>query len=241
MPAIAFAAPLLPGKTETDRLAMQSCWHGERKAAYEDARRRAGITRESVWIQATRQGDLAFVYLEADDLGAAFTLIGTSDEPFDRWFRDLHGLSLEEGFPPPSKSWTWTRTAHKHGSVPRHTSRPTTARWQNQPNRSERFAVMISHGDAHRTLRIERSIAATPETAWELIADITRMGDWSPETTSAEWTGPSNGPAAGARLKGTNQMGSKKWRSGCVVTACVPGERFAFDVKTGPLKVAGWA
>jgi hypothetical protein len=94
-------------KTETDRLAMQSCWHGERKAAYEDARRRAGITRESVWIRATAQGDLAIVYLEADDLGAAFKLIGRSDEPFDRWFRDhvrdVHGLSLEEGFPPPEQ------------------------------------------------------------------------------------------------------------------------------------------
>ena len=107
MPAIAFAAALLPGKTETDRLAMQSCWHGERKAAYQDARRRAGITREAVWIQPTPQGDLAIVYLEADDLGAAFKLLGTSDESFDCWFRDhvrdVHGLSLEEGFPPPEQ------------------------------------------------------------------------------------------------------------------------------------------
>ena len=47
------------------------------------------------------------IYLEADDLGAAFKLIGTSDEPFDRWFRDhvrdVHGLSLEQGFPPPEQ------------------------------------------------------------------------------------------------------------------------------------------
>ena len=107
MPAIAFAAPLLPGKTETDRLAMQSCWRGDRQAAYQDARRRAGITRESVWIQLTAHGDLAIVYLKADDLGAAFKLIGTSDEPFDRWFRDhvrdVHGLSLEAGFPLPEQ------------------------------------------------------------------------------------------------------------------------------------------
>ena len=31
MPAIALAVPLLPGKTGADRLAMQSCRHGERK------------------------------------------------------------------------------------------------------------------------------------------------------------------------------------------------------------------
>ena len=107
MPAIAFAAPLLPGKTEPDRLAMASCWHGERQAAYEDSRRRAGITKEAVWIQATPAGDLAVVYLQADDLGAAFKLLGSSDEPFDRWFRDhirdVHGISLEDGFPPPEQ------------------------------------------------------------------------------------------------------------------------------------------
>jgi uncharacterized protein YndB with AHSA1/START domain len=100
---------------------------------------------------------------------------------------------------------------------------------------------MINESDTHRTLRVERPITATPEAAWELIADITRMGDWSPETTGAEWTGESNGPAPGARFKGTNQKGSKKWRSDCVVTACAPGKRFAFDVKAGPFKVARWA
>ena len=27
---------------------------------------------------------------------------------------------------------------------------------------------------------------------------------------------------------------SKKWRPDCIVTACEPGKRFAFDVKAGP-------
>jgi uncharacterized protein YndB with AHSA1/START domain len=102
------------------------------------------------------------------------------------------------------------------------------------------MCVMAGHSDTPRTVRVERSIGATPEAAWELIADITRMGDWSPETTSAGWAKGSNGPAAGARFKGINQMGSKKWRSDCIVTACEPGKRFAFDVKAGPFKVAGW-
>jgi hypothetical protein len=66
------------------------------------------------------------------------------------------------------------------------------------------------------------------------------MGDWSPETTSAEWTSGAGGTAVGARFKGTNQMGSKKWRSDCIVTACEPGRRFAFNVKAGPFQVAGW-
>ncbi|QBR91488.1 hypothetical protein [Nocardioides euryhalodurans] len=105
MPSLAFAIPVLPGKTDADREAMGSCWRGERRAAYEDARRRAGVTKEAVWIQATPNGDLAVVYLEADDLEAAFNTIGESGEPFDQWFRDhvedVHGISLADGLPTP--------------------------------------------------------------------------------------------------------------------------------------------
>lgn len=107
MPSVGFVAPLLPGKTEDDREAMTSCWHGERRAAHEASRRRHGISREAVWIQGTPNGEVVVVYLEAAELGTAFKGIGTSDEPFDRWFRehlrDVHGLALEDGFPPPEQ------------------------------------------------------------------------------------------------------------------------------------------
>jgi hypothetical protein len=99
----------------------------------------------------------------------------------------------------------------------------------------------VSSRDTTRRLGVERAVAATPTVVWNLVADITRMGQWSPETTSAAWTGGSAGPALGARFTGTNQMGSKKWTSSCTVTACEPGRRFAFDVAVGPFKVAGWA
>lgn len=91
------------------------------------------------------------------------------------------------------------------------------------------------------TIRIQRGTSATPEEAWALIADITRMGDWSPETTSAVWRGGATGPALRARFRGTNQMGSKKWSSNGTVTACEPGRRFAFHVSIGPFSVADWA
>ena len=48
-----------------------------------------------------RGGDLAVDYLEANDLATAFTILATSPEPFDRWFRNhvrhVHGAVLEEG------------------------------------------------------------------------------------------------------------------------------------------------
>lgn len=47
MECIAFAAPLLPGKTEADLAAMASVSSGERRTDHEASRTRAGIKRES--------------------------------------------------------------------------------------------------------------------------------------------------------------------------------------------------
>lgn len=102
MQSVAFAVPLLPGQTDANRTALASCWTGARKEAFEDARRRAGIIREAVWIQPDPGGDVAVIYVEADDLAAAFTMLGTSAEPFDRWFRDhavqVRGMAWEQRF-----------------------------------------------------------------------------------------------------------------------------------------------
>lgn len=107
MQSIAFAAPILPGRTEDDREAMRSCSHGARKSEHQSSRERHGIRREAVWLQPTPAGDVAVVYLEADDLQTAFAGLGSSQEPFDRWFREMareiHGIDLEQGFPPPEQ------------------------------------------------------------------------------------------------------------------------------------------
>ena len=107
MQSVAFAVPILPGRTDDDREAMRSCVEGERRAAYESSRARHGIRREAVWIQPTPAGDVAVVYLEADDLPTAFAGLGSSEDEFDRWFRDMtravHGINLQDGFPPPEQ------------------------------------------------------------------------------------------------------------------------------------------
>jgi hypothetical protein len=107
MQTIGFIAPLLPGKTEADRSAMISCWRGERQNAYEVSRRRLGINREAIYIQQTPIGDVAVVYWEADDIEAVFKGMATSDDAHDVWFRDhvrqVHGINVEDGFPPPEQ------------------------------------------------------------------------------------------------------------------------------------------
>ena len=105
MQSLAFAVLLRPDQTEASVEALTSCWLGARREAFHDARRRAGIVREAVWIQSASGGDLAIVYVEADDLDIALTILGTSPEPFDSWFRDhahhVHGIAWEEGFTAP--------------------------------------------------------------------------------------------------------------------------------------------
>ena len=105
--SVAFTIPLLPDMTEVDRSAMQSCWHGDRHDDHRSSRRRLGISRESVWIQPTSEGDVVVILLEAEDLGAALAGVGTSDLPFDKWFRQhclhVHGIDLAAGFPPPEQ------------------------------------------------------------------------------------------------------------------------------------------
>ena len=90
------------------------------------------------------------------------------------------------------------------------------------------------------TVQVDRTIAAPPEKVWSLISDVTRMGEWSPETTSCEWVGGATGPAVGAKFKGRNTVGNKSWTTTCVVTDSTPGQAFGFLVKVGPLDIARW-
>jgi uncharacterized protein YndB with AHSA1/START domain len=74
------------------------------------------------------------------------------------------------------------------------------------------------------SLRIE----APPEKVYEVVSDVTRMGEWSPETTSAEWMDGATGPAVGARFRGRNRSKLARWSTTPRVTAAEPGREFAF-------------
>ncbi len=69
-----------------------------------------------------------------------------------------------------------------------------------------------------------------PQRVWAMVADVTRMGEWSPETERAEWVEGADGPAVGARFKGYNRRGRSRWVTTCQVIAAEPGRRFAFVV-----------
>lgn len=78
-------------------------------------------------------------------------------------------------------------------------------------------------------------MAAPADRVWDLVSDVTRVGEFSPETFEAEWLDGAGGPAVGARFRGhvrRNGRGPVYWTV-CTVTACDPGREFAFAV-AGP-------
>lgn len=75
-----------------------------------------------------------------------------------------------------------------------------------------------------------RTVAADPSTVYALVADVTRMGEWSPETVSAEWLDGATAAVAGARFAGRNELGSLRWTTKPVVLEAESGRRFAFKV-----------
>ena len=50
---------------------------------------------------------------------------------------------------------------------------------------------MTVHG-MHREASIE--INASPEAVYDLVSDLPRMGEWSPENIGGEWQGRRQGP-----------------------------------------------
>ena len=71
-------------------------------------------------------------------------------------------------------------------------------------------------------------ISAPPEKVYDLVSDVTRMGEWSPETVKCEWIDGATGPAVGARFKGSNKRGLFRWSTKPEVVAANPGREFAF-------------
>ena len=82
-------------------------------------------------------------------------------------------------------------------------------------------------------------IDADATLVYDLIADVSSVGSFSPEATGAL--------GAGARLEvgdtfwGTNRRGPWIWATHCRVTRAERGAGFAFDVDFGPFPLSSWA
>jgi hypothetical protein len=80
------------------------------------------------------------------------------------------------------------------------------------------------------TQRVSQDIAASPEVVWELVSDITRIGDWSTECYRCEWDA-GQVPGLGATFTGHNRFGDKEWSNQSTIVEWVRSERVAWEVR----------
>ena len=78
-------------------------------------------------------------------------------------------------------------------------------------------------------------VSATPEDLYDMVADVTRMGEWSPICKACWWdegAGPEvgAGPQVGAWFSGRNELPERTWETRSEVVAADRGREFAFIV-----------
>ncbi len=111
MPEIAFAAPILPGKTEDfKRFATEALV--ARRQEHDDYVRRFHLTKELGWIQQTPQGHMLIVYFESSDPIRSNREFAESKHPYDLWFKQqlqtITGVDFNQPVPvPPQLAFDW--------------------------------------------------------------------------------------------------------------------------------------
>ena len=81
------------------------------------------------------------------------------------------------------------------------------------------------------TASADEVVAARPELVWDLVADVTRVGGWSPECIRAVWLDEPGQPQPGARFTGHNRLPNGfEYEVTCVVTEADRPRAFAWVV-----------
>jgi hypothetical protein len=88
---------------------------------------------------------------------------------------------------------------------------------------------------------VTKEIPTSADQLWAMVADLPRMGEWSPENDGGAWIGGATGPGVGAKFKGRNHHGSRRWSTIATVVDCEPGSRFSFRVSVLGLSVSDWS
>ncbi len=89
-------------------------------------------------------------------------------------------------------------------------------------------------------VEVTTTIEASPDAVYALVADLSRMGEWSPETTGITWLGGASEPRPGARFRGANRNGARRWSTICTIVTAEPGRELTWDSSLFGRPVARW-
>jgi hypothetical protein len=84
-------------------------------------------------------------------------------------------------------------------------------------------------------------IDAPVDLVYGLISDVPRMSEWTAECEGNAWLAGDTGPRTGARFRGYNRRGWRRWSTTATVVAAEPGHLFAFRVTSFGMPVSVWA
>jgi uncharacterized protein YndB with AHSA1/START domain len=65
-------------------------------------------------------------------------------------------------------------------------------------------------------------VEATPQQVWEVLSDVTRVGEWSHECHTATWLPGHTSAVVGAQFAGSNRQGLMRWGRLCTITEVEP-------------------
>jgi uncharacterized protein YndB with AHSA1/START domain len=85
------------------------------------------------------------------------------------------------------------------------------------------------------------TIARPPEAVYALVADVTRMGEWSPVCKECWWDEDTEPGAVGSWFTGRNVLPERTWETHCEVVAAEPGKEFTFLVNGREMPFVRWS
>ncbi|MYW04742.1 SRPBCC family protein [Streptomyces sp. SID3343] len=82
-------------------------------------------------------------------------------------------------------------------------------------------------------------IDATPDSLYDLVTDVSRIGTWSPSADQVNYA-PGDGPRVGSRFSGRNRRDGREWVTESEVVRADPGTAFAFVVGGAEDGIVRW-
>jgi len=79
-----------------------------------------------------------------------------------------------------------------------------------------------------RTCRVEVEVAASIESVWRVVSDVTRTGEWSHECLQVDWLDGASLAAPGVRFRGRNRSLWLRWSRTCEVLSVAAPHQIAW-------------
>ncbi|HVB91015.1 MAG TPA: SRPBCC family protein [Acidimicrobiales bacterium] len=79
-----------------------------------------------------------------------------------------------------------------------------------------------------------------PEMIYDLVADVSRMGEWSPECYRREWLDGATEAEVGARFAGHNKSGVFRWSNVSQITRAERGRILSWTMGPGDDPYSAW-